>query len=50
MAETNGVPKGECKQCWPHSKMHRSFIGIGEKPCAPCESHMYGCPENMIQQ
>lgn len=47
-AET-AVPRGECKQCWVCSKTHNSFLGIGEKPC-PCETHVGGCPPNMIQR
>lgn len=49
MPEQTAVPKGECIQCWPCSKRHKSFLGIGEKPCA-CESHVGGCPPHMIQR
>lgn len=48
-AEPTPVPRGECTLCWPHSKIHRSFFGIGETPCE-CESHVGGCPPNMIQK
>ncbi|WP_372344701.1 pRL2-8 [Streptomyces sp. KL116D] len=45
------VPKGECKQCWAHSKKHTSFLGLGEDECGPCLDHLAnGCPRNMIQQ
>ncbi|WP_428956192.1 hypothetical protein [Streptomyces sp. cg35] len=49
MSKATEVPRGECKLCWPCSKTHRSFLGIGEKPCA-CEGHVNGCPPNMIQR
>lgn len=52
---TNGfvIPPGECKQCYYHAYvLHRgNSLGFKKEPeCQPCLSHMYGCPENMIQQ
>ena len=52
MALRKPVPRGECRQCWPHAydrSIHKRLKP--REDCKLCVDHLLnGCPPNQIQQ